>query len=139
VLQLPCKPASHARVILLAGKPVRTTLHACTAGGVTWAVAIADIQDPTRVTAALGELKASAAGNLTAGAPRALAGTVAGATPNPQSGRLALEGRYPDGRAAQMQLAVFARGTWLIQATALGERIDGDAAETFFAALRFPP
>lgn len=135
-VQMPCKASSHARMLALAGAPVRTTLYACSTADVTWGVAIADVQDPARVGPALGELKAAAAGNLAAGPPRPLAGVVAGATPNPQAGRIALDGHYPGGRTAQMQVAVFARGTWVVQATVLGERLDTDAADNFFASLR---
>lgn len=134
----PCKPASHARLLTLAGTPARTTMHACTAAGATWAVAVADVQDPARVTAALVELKAAATSNLAAGEPRPLDGVVPGATPNPQAGRVALAGRYPDGRAAQMQVTVFTRGTIVIQATVLGERLDSDAVDTFHSSLRLP-
>ena len=51
---------------------------------------------------------------------------------------LRLQGRLPDGRAVQMQLAVFARGTQVFQATVLGDAVPDDAAETFFASLRLP-
>ncbi|HET9976341.1 MAG TPA: hypothetical protein VFQ20_02815 [Burkholderiaceae bacterium] len=139
VLAFPCKPASHARMLPLAGAPVRTTLHACSAGDATWAVAFADIEDPARVTAALAALKAAAAANIAAAASQPLTGVAAGATPNPQAGRLALEGRYPDGRTARMQLAVAARGTVVVQVSVLGERIGRDEADSFFGSVRFTP
>ena len=63
---------------------------------------------------------------------------IPGATPNDTSRRLRLQGRLPDGRAVQMQLAVFARGTQVFQATVLGDAVPDDAAETFFASLRLP-
>jgi len=138
-LLFPCKPASHARVLKLAGEPTRTTVVACTAAGVTWAVTIADVQDPVRVAAALGELKAAAAANLAAAAPRPIEGEVPGATPNPQAGRVGLTGHYPDGRAAQMQVAAFARGTVVFQVSVLGEQLDVDALDTFYGSLRVSP
>lgn len=132
----PCKPTSHARMLNLAGAETRTTLVACSSGGATWAVAFADVQDPARVGPALLELRQAAVANLSAATPQALTGTVPGATPNDAAGRFAVEGRYPDGRSAQMQVSVFARGTIVIQATALGERLQPQALETFFSALR---
>lgn len=132
----PCKPTSHARMVALAGARIRTTLVACSAGGTTWGIAFADVQDPARVGQALTELRAAAAGNLAAGALRPIAGTIAGATPNDAAGRFAADGRFPDGRGARMEVAVFARGTTVVQATALGERLQPEAIETFFAALR---
>jgi hypothetical protein len=139
VMLLPCRPASHARMLTLGWASVRTTLHACTASGVTWGIVAADVQDPARVSAALTDLKASAAANLAVMAPVPVAGAVRGATPNPQAGWFALEGRYPDGRAARMQLAVFAHGTTVIQASALGERLDSEAVDNYFASLRIAP
>ena len=53
VALFPCKAASHARVIALAGQQVKLTLHACQAGEATWGLAWADVGDPARVGAAL--------------------------------------------------------------------------------------
>ena len=63
-LLLPCKPASHARELTLAGQKVRMVLHACRAADTTWAVAWAELADPARTGPALAELKASAAANV---------------------------------------------------------------------------
>lgn len=139
VALFPCKPASHARQVALAGAPVRTTLYACSTGGATWAISFADVQDPARVAPALVALRQAAAGNVGAAVGKSLDLRVAGATPNPEAGRSVLNGRYPDGRVVQMQSAVFARGTVVYQATALGERLDADALDTFYSSLRLSP
>jgi hypothetical protein len=138
-LMLPCKPASHARNVMLAGASARLTLYACTAGGVTWALAHADVKDPALVGVALRELRATAAANLGAGPEAPIAWRIAGATPNPDSGRFELGGRLPDGQPVREQLAVYAHGTTVFQATALGERLDAESLEVFFAGLRLPP
>jgi hypothetical protein len=49
---------------------------------------------------------------------------------------VALQGRLPDGRAAMEQVAVFAYGTQVYQATVLGEQLPEEAVDTFFGALR---
>jgi hypothetical protein len=138
-LQMPCKPNGQSRDVNLGGGRVNLALHACAAGQLTWGLAAADMADPARVGPALAELAASAAGNLaTPGVPlQPLA--IAGATPNAASGLQRLSGRLPDGKPAQMQVAVFARGTWVYQASVLGEKIDEAAAQTYFASLRFSP
>lgn len=138
VLMMPCRPDRHAREVSLAGRKLKLHLMACSAGGQTWALAYGDLADPAAVGAALEELRVSAARNLGAAppAPRALA--VPGATPNAGSARFALEGLLPDGSAVQEQAAVFTRGTWVFQATAVGARLPDEAADTFFSALRFP-
>lgn len=136
---LPCMPASHARRVNLGPDVVRLELHACTAGGVTWAVAFADVQDPARVGPALTELRAAAADNLAAAPAQPLELKVEGATPNPASQRVQFQGRMPDGRAVTEQVAVFAKGTRVFQAVALGDKLDREAVDSFFASLRFVP
>jgi hypothetical protein len=138
VAMFPCRPASHAREVMLGGARVQLTLHACTAGDTTWALAHADLGDPARIGTALQELLDAAAANLSAGPPRPLALKVEGATPHPATRRVALEGRLPDGRAVQEQVAVFTKGTRVFQATAVGARLPEEALEVFFGGLRTP-
>lgn len=138
VLMMPCKPDSHARRVRLAGGDVRLTLHACSTGEVTWALAEADLGDPTRVGPALAELRRAAADNLGADRETPLPLAVDGATPNPASGRLALQGQLPDGRPVHEQVAVFTRGTRVYQATCVGAQLPAEAVETFFAGLKTP-
>jgi hypothetical protein len=137
----PCKPTSHARQVSLGPDAVRLELHACTAAGITWAVAFADTQDPARVGPALAELRTAVAYNLSAASahPLPLPLKVEGATPNPASQRVQFQGRMPDGRAVTEQVAVFAKGTRVFQAVALGEKLDAEAADSFFGSLRLGP
>jgi len=81
----------------------------------------------------------SAAANIASLAAEVLPLQVPGATPQAASERVRLEGRLPDGRPVQMQLAVFAQGTRVFQATALGEQLPVEAAQTFFGSIRFLP
>jgi len=134
----PCKPQVQERRVQLAGERVRLLLHACTAGGQTWALAHADMADPVRVQQALTELSASAAGNIGAAATEGTALQVPGSTPNPASRRSRLQGALPDGQRVQMHLAVFVHGTTVFQATVLGDQVAEEPAQTFFSGLRFP-
>jgi len=135
-LLLPCRPASHARELSLAGQKVRMVLHACRAADTTWALAWADLGDPARTGAALAELKASAATNVGAALLQPLAGRTPGETPNPQAGRFAVSGRLPDGQLVSGRLVLAARGPAVMQATALGPRPDESALDTFFDSVR---
>jgi hypothetical protein len=135
-LQFPCKPTVQRRDLMLAGARVKLELYACAAADRTWGLALADIGDPARVDAALAELSAAAAANLGGAAGQALPLQVSGATPHAASRRQRLHGRLPDGKPVQMQLAVFAHGTSVFQATVLGADVAEDSAETFFASLR---
>ncbi len=138
-LQMPCKPNGQSRDVNLGGARVNLALHACAAGQLTWGLAAADMADPARVGPALAELAASAAGNLAAQPAPMQPLVINGATPNASSGLQRLSGRLPDGQPAQMQVAIFTRGTWVYQASVLGEKIDEAAAQTYFASLRFSP
>jgi hypothetical protein len=149
----PCRPASHARRVTLAGAPVEMTMLACTAGQITFALTHADVADPALVEPALRELARSAGEHLrpagsSASAPSAAARPgaavsqpvlVPGMTPQPQAARWRLAGQLPDGRAVQEELALFAKGTRVVQATMLGPRLDEAAREGFFGGLRFAP
>jgi hypothetical protein len=135
----PCKPEHQTRTVQLGPDSVRLTLHACNAAGATWALAFADIAEPAKVGPALDELLASIRRNVSGGDPQALALKVEGATPQPQSRRVRFTGRMPDGRQVSVQVAVFARGMRVYQATAMGERIEPEAAETFFGNMRPGP
>ncbi len=132
----PCKPDQHARTVSLAQQQVRLVLYACNAGGATWALAAADVADPARVGPALIELRAAAMQNLGATQAGVKPLRVDGATPNVHSERIELHGRMPDGRGVTEQLALFAKGTHVYQATALGEKLGGESADMFFDGLR---
>jgi len=139
VALFPCKPDSHARRLPLVGVTVEMSLWACSAGGATYAVGFADTGEPQLVARALDELAASAARNIgSKGSHAVVPLRVDGMTPNPQAGRLAFAGQRADGQRVEEQLAVFARGTRVYQATIVGARLDVEAVEMFFNALRLP-
>lgn len=134
--QLPCKPSTHTRKVTLAGQAVSLTLSACSAGGQTWALAWADMTDPALVGPALRELRVAAAANIGAPSSSVLKLDVPGATPHADSTRLQLDGKRADGQPVREQIALFARGTLVVQATALGAALPEDAVDTFFSSLR---
>jgi len=92
-----------------------------------------------RIKPALEELRRAAAANISSGTATPLPLQVPGATPQAASLRVRLGGRLPDGRPVQMQVALFALGTRVFQATALGERLEPEASETFFGSIRLQP
>lgn len=135
-LLMPCKPASHARRVTLAGAEVEMTLHACRAADATWAVAHADVADPARVSAALDELALAAQRNVGAATASVQPAAVRGMTPNPGARVLRIEGRLADGRAVVETVVLFAHGTRAVQASVLAERADAAALATFVESLR---
>jgi hypothetical protein len=136
----PCKPASHARRVLVAGETLEMSMLACSADETVYALSSADVNDPARVGAALDELGRAAQANLQS-ADKAPAQPVAvtGMTPHPQSAQWRLSGRLPDGRVVQERVLLFSHGTRVYQAAMLGARLDAEAQETFFGALRVGP
>jgi hypothetical protein len=136
VFMLPCKPTVQERSVQLAGRAVMLALQACAAQGQTWGVASAEMGDPASVGPALAELARSAAANVRGEVSAERAARVPGATPYDASRHVELRGSQPGGQPVAMQLVVFAHGTRVFQATALGATIGTDAADTFFGALR---
>lgn len=133
----PCKPAGHARRIVLADTPVEMTIFACSAGGSTYAVGFADLGQVQQVERGLAALAQAAARNIGSTlAADATQARVPGMTPNLQARRLSLVGQLADGRAVQAQVAVFSRGTRVYQATIVGAQLHADAVDSFFGALR---
>jgi hypothetical protein len=139
VVLMPCKPVAQQRRLGLAGTEVVLNLQACTAGGLTWGLVSADVTDPSRVAVALDELLAASARNVSAPVAGSEAFAPAGSTPNGRSRRARLAGTLPNGGPAQLESAVFTHGTWVFQATVLGEKADAEAAGIFFDSLRAVP
>ncbi len=138
VALFPCKPIEQTKQLPLADAQVQLTLWACAAGESTWALAYADMVDPARVGPALAELLATTAAKVSSAVPQSLPLRIQGTTPSEYSRRVSVAGRRSDGSPLALQMAVFAKGTRVFQATWLGndgER-QGEAAETFFAGLR---
>lgn len=136
-LMFPCKPASHARRVAMAGGTIEMSMFACSAGETVYALSFADVKEPARVGAALEEMARAAQSNLQSpnGAASGPA-KVAGMTPHPQSAQWRLAGRLPDGRAVQEHVVLFSHGTRVYQATMLGATLDAEAQDMFFGALR---
>jgi hypothetical protein len=134
----PCKPSSHVRTVRLGPTSAPMALYACTAGGVTYALAHAELGDPHMVEPALTELRASTAANLGAVAQADGALQVPGMTPNAKAGRVRMEGKLPSGEAAQAAAGFFVKGTRVFQVTVVGPKLDAQALETYLGGLKLP-
>ena len=150
-LLFPCKPASHAREIDLAGARTKVTLYACEAAGMTWALAFAQLADPGALSTALLAWRKAAESNVgatqslevkqavTQGVTQTLTVSLPGQTPNPQAGRFRITGHRPDGTPVSSEVLLAAKGTQVIQVTALGSELDAAAVETFMQSVRLLP
>jgi hypothetical protein len=133
---MPCKPDRQVRPLNMAGASVQYQMRVCEAGGVTWALAHADVGDATRVGPALAFLKTSAGVKLGAAQVESAALQVPGMTPNAESARLSIAGQRPDHSPVRQVLAVFSHGTSVFEAVAIGARLPPEAVESFLESLR---
>ena len=137
-LLFPCHPKSQSRRAMLGDVPVRMTLLACDADGLSFGLVHADLGDPARVVPGLDAMAAALAANLQAKEIRAAPLQVVGMTPGPSARRIWLDGRLPDATPVREQAALFARGTHVYQASVLGPRPEV-AADVFIDSLRLAP
>ena len=135
----PCKPERFARSVPLAGAKVEMRMSSCVVDGATYAVAYASVAEPVQVTAALTELQASTAGNIGGVAMDVGAASVPGMTPNPLARRVTIKGRGTDGGSLEEQVVFFVKGLRVYQASIVGPKVDGEAADMFVTGLRIAP
>ena len=135
----PCRPASHARQVRLAGASVAMTLHACAVDGLTFGLAMAEVSDARQVDAALTELAEAAVRNISGSVGSDVPAEVPGMTPYVKARRLRLAGRLPDDRGVVEHAVFFAHGLRVYQATLVGSTPPLQVADMFFAGLRVRP
>ncbi|MDO8250012.1 MAG: hypothetical protein Q7T78_09900 [Rhodoferax sp.] len=137
VALFPCKPDQGERVVNLGAKGVAMTMLACDAGGITFALAYADLKDSAMTGAALVQWKAATLGNLRAQSVIEQPFMLKGASLPPPV-LLAAPGTRPDGRAVVLQAVWFAAGSVVFQAAVYADAANPSVADTFFAGLRLP-
>ena len=135
-LLMPCKPDKAQKTVPMAGLPTELMLLSCDAGGMTFAVAVADVKDASSVAAALAQWQRATLANMKAGAalaavPLKLPGLASGAA------LIKATGQRPNGQAVRTQAAYFAQGTLVFQVAMYADNLSADAADTFFSGLKF--
>lgn len=132
----PCKPVRQQRTVTLDSEPRVLVLHVCDAGGVSWAVALVDVESVARTPGVVKALVDGLHANL--GQAREVA---AGPSPKgfdavPGTGRYRVEGQVPDGRGRVAEHLVLVVGPRVVQVSALGERLDAEALDNFLGSVR---
>jgi hypothetical protein len=135
--ELPCRPGRFQRDVVVAGAPLKLFMLSCEAGGVTYGVATADVADVTRVDAVLHALSEGAGASIRSSDPALGALNMNGITPFSGNTSARLHGRRPDGEQVDESIRVFARGSRIFQATAIGPTLPEAALGPFEAGLRF--
>ncbi|MGH8805575.1 MAG: hypothetical protein ACREXN_12565 [Polaromonas sp.] len=145
-LLLPCKPDKAQKNVPLGGPPTALSMLGCEAGGVTFAVAVADLGDAVEAAPVLAQWQSLTLANMKAGpvgtgsgasATQVLALKLPGAAAEPPASRVVAQGQRADGTAVSGQAAYFAQGSQVFQAVLYGAQITPEVAETFFSSLKF--
>lgn len=139
---MPCKPESATRPVPLdGGAPSELHMHSCDTGGLTFAVAWAELGDTARVPAALAGWRRASLGAVRVDPARAddpataWNAAVPGAT---QALGLTAQGSDHQGRPVQVRAVHFARGTQVYQAAIYGPTLRDEVTTTFFDGIKLP-
>jgi len=134
---LPCKPDKAMRKVPMGGADVELQVLGCQAGGATFAVLHATLQDPSRADEVLRQWNQATLANLQSTATSTRAFTLPGATPLPAAGRVSALGKRQDGSAVRGEAAYFARGPQVFQAVVYAGEPRPEWLQPFFDGLRF--
>ena len=137
VTELPCKPGRFQRDVIVAGVPLKLFMLSCEVEGVTYGVSTAEVGDPARVDSVLFALHDSAATAIRSSGTVPGALNLRGATPFSGNSSATLHGQRPDGERIEESIRVFARGTRVFQASAVGVALPAAALGPFEDGLRF--
>ncbi|MGE0351184.1 hypothetical protein [Hydrogenophaga sp.] len=139
---MPCKPETATRQVSLDGAaPVELHMHSCDTGGLTFAVAWADMGAAGRVPAAVDGWRRATLGAVRVEPARAddpatrWNATVRGA---PSASGLSAQGRDHSGQPVQMRAVHFSSGTQVYQAAVYGPVLAQEVTSTFFDGLKLP-
>lgn len=135
-LLLPCKPDKAEKVVPLGGQPTTLAMLGCDAGGATFAVAVADLGDQTRVADVLRQWQSLTLANMKAGAPQVVPLKLPGAAGGPAPVLVRAQGRRADGTAVNGQAAYFSQGARVFQVVMYAGKPLPEPADTFFSSLK---
>lgn len=138
---MPCKPESAVRSVPLGGTPTALHMQSCDAGGLTFAVAWAELGDAARAPEALAQWRAAALAAIRVDASLALdpktqwPAKVHGAA---VANGVVAQGSTHDNRPVQMRAVYFIRGSQIFQGALYGAQLPEAEVTTFFDGLRLP-
>lgn len=136
-LLLPCKPDRGARTVPFAGRDTELTMLGCDAGNATFAVAHAEVADPSQAPQIVAQWKAATLVHLRGKVSGEQPQTVAGASEAVPPVRTTATGQRANGKPVQSQAMYFAQGRRVFQAVVYADTLEPEATDTFFASLRF--
>lgn len=131
---LPCKPETATRPVPMLGQPTELHMHSCEAGGLTFAVAWAELSDASRAAEALDQWQAASLASIRVAPGSAQAWDIKLTGATAQRGVRA-QGSDHQGQALQSQTAYFSQGNKVFQAAIYGPKISSEASTAFFDGL----
>lgn len=134
---LPCKPDHASRPLPLAGETVELHMQGCEADGILFAVSWAELGDASRSAPVLAQWQAAMLATMRAEVPQTQLFALKGADVMPAAMRVRASGRRANGSVVQAQGVWFARGTRVFHAVMYADKLDENAAETFFSGFEF--
>lgn len=138
---MPCKPEQAERPAPLGESSVTLHMHSCETGGLTFAVAWAELAASDPSTEALARWRGAALAAIRVDPARAgetdLQWTPAMRGADQALGLVA-QGTQHDQRTVQMRAAHFSRGQQVYQAAIYGPALPDEVVTTFFEGLRLP-
>ncbi|WP_341910133.1 hypothetical protein [Polaromonas sp. YR568] len=138
-LLLPCKPDKAQKQVPLGGQATTLSMQGCDAGDATFAVAVATLPNAAGAAEVLTQWQAATLANMKAapGSSRTTVLRVSGVNAPAQAVLVSAQGKRPDGATVQGQAAYFADGAQVFQVVMYADKVNAEAAETFFSSLRF--
>lgn len=152
-LLMPCKPDKAEKKVPLGDAPVALRLLGCDAGGATFAVAVAEVGNASKVAGVLTQWQSGTLANMKAsptgqplsqrqgisdqGGTEILPLKLPGAALQPPAVLIKATGQRADGTAVNGQAAYFVQGAQVFQAVIYATEIRPEVAETFFSSLKF--
>lgn len=141
VALMPCKAESAQRTVPLGGTATSLHMHSCDTGGLTFAVAWAQLPDAAGAPEALAQWRGAALAAIRQDPAMALdpqaqwLARVPGAT---SAQGLMATGTTHDNRPVQMRAVYFARGNQIYQAAVYGHTLPDAEVTAFMDGLRLP-
>ncbi|MBX3608262.1 MAG: hypothetical protein KF871_00085 [Hydrogenophaga sp.] len=138
---MPCKPDAGEREVPLGGLPTRLQMRSCETGGLTFALAWADVGDAVRVPPSLSGWRRASLAGVRVDVARVDEPAVQWVVQVPgaeQSLGLQVTGVDPQGGSVDMRAVHFTHGSVVFQAAVYGQRMDAAALAAFVDGLRLP-
>lgn len=136
-LLLPCKPDKTQRTVPLGGKPTVLRMLSCDAGGLTFAIAAADVGSADQTPGVLLAWQQLTLANMKARRADTVKALKLVGQPGVPAVWVKASGQRADGTAVVGHAAYFAQDSTVFQAVIYGANVDADIAETFFSGMKF--